>query len=109
MAKVMTVLVVVRKDTILPSIRELTVPWLCLTCRGPRGEPFGHNFMEDGESYYCHRWDNPCGHTDSYVDVIKEYEHAEDAKSRLYDLQERIKDWGPTTAVRRNDGTTQTC
>jgi hypothetical protein len=44
----------------------------CPVCGGPRGKLIGHNFHEDGESYFVHRWDNPCGHIDKYADVYRE-------------------------------------
>ena len=42
----------------------------CPVCGGPRGEPHPRNFYEDGASYSADCWDNPCGHVDSYEDVI---------------------------------------
>ena len=55
-----------------PIIRAVTVDWTCPVCGGPRGEPRGYNFYEDGDTYHCHRWDNPCGHVDLYEIVINE-------------------------------------
>ncbi|MBI4321881.1 MAG: hypothetical protein HY675_25585 [Chloroflexi bacterium] len=51
-------------------IDRVTVPWVCCTCGGPRGEPQPYNFCEDGEWLVCDRWTNPCGHVDVYDDVI---------------------------------------
>jgi hypothetical protein len=44
----------------------------CPVCGGPRGEPRGHNFYEDGDTFHVNVWDNPCGHVDRYPDVIAE-------------------------------------
>jgi len=44
----------------------------CPVCGGPRGILRGHNFYEDGESFFVHQWDNPCGHIDKYSDVYHE-------------------------------------
>lgn len=50
----------------------ITLPWVCPTCGGPRGEPYqGFNF--DGSrrlSVDC--WSNACGHRDVYIDLRKE-------------------------------------
>ena len=48
---------------------RITVPWVCIFCGGERGEPYWHNFCEDGHWYQVHRWDNPCGHVEKYTDV----------------------------------------
>lgn len=45
------------------------VLWNCPTCGETMGEPKGHNFIEDGHPYFCHRWENPCGHVAHYEDV----------------------------------------
>lgn len=44
----------------------------CPVCGDARGKPFGHNFYEDGTSYWCQCWKNGCGHIDIYPNVIKE-------------------------------------
>jgi hypothetical protein len=52
--------------------RSVTISALCPRCGGRRGEPFGHNFCDDGEWSWVQRWNNPCGHVDMYADVIRE-------------------------------------
>ncbi len=67
-----TVTIVDRGQTVSWTCRmlEVTVPWVCCTCGGVRGEPYGHNFHEDGDWLHCTRWDNPCGHVDKYSQVL---------------------------------------
>ena len=42
----------------------------CPKCGGPRGTSHRQRFCEDGEYYEVDCWANPCGHVDSYHDVI---------------------------------------
>lgn len=44
----------------------------CPVCGGPRGVPFKETYYESGQHYQTDCWINPCGHIDSYADVIKE-------------------------------------
>ena len=55
-----------------PNITAVTVDWVCPVCGGPRGEPHGYNWIEDGDGYHCDRWENPCGHVDYYDAMIGE-------------------------------------
>lgn len=55
-----------------PVIRRVEISTACPTCGGKRGEPYNHNFHEDGEWLSVDRWDNPCGHTDMYCAVLAE-------------------------------------
>jgi hypothetical protein len=55
-----------------PAIRRVETSVRCSVCGGRRGEPRNHNFHEDGQWLACDVWDNPCGHTDMYQDVIAE-------------------------------------
>ena len=41
----------------------------CPKCGGPRGEPVMHRQHEDGEWFTVSRWDNPCGHLDTYEEL----------------------------------------
>jgi hypothetical protein len=50
----------------------ITISDTCPVCGKPRGKPYGHNFIEEGESFFVNQWDNPCGHIDYYADCIKE-------------------------------------
>lgn len=45
----------------------------CPRCGGPRGDGIPYRFPEDGDYYVVDRWQNPCGHTDSYAAVLAEY------------------------------------
>ena len=38
----------------------------CPVCGKKRGEPFPYRFHEDGEWFVVDRWNNPCGHIDTY-------------------------------------------
>jgi hypothetical protein len=53
-------------------ILKVSVSPNCPVCGARRGKPYNHNFCEDGEWFSCDRWDNPCGHTDKYTDVLQE-------------------------------------
>jgi hypothetical protein len=55
-----------------PVLRTVEIADTCPECGGPRGEPRSKRQHEDGEWYSVDVWDNPCGHVDAYVDVIKE-------------------------------------
>lgn len=47
----------------------VTLPWVCLICGGPRGEP-GSTISYDGSRrLHVHGWSNPCGHVESYRQV----------------------------------------
>lgn len=53
-------------------LRTVTVGTSCPRCGGPRGKVRGLNSCSDGEYYHVHVWNNPCGHTDMYDDVVAE-------------------------------------
>lgn len=55
-----------------PCIREVTIPAVCPQCGGPRGEPRWLRTYDDGVWYSVQVWDNPCGHLDTYRDVVIE-------------------------------------
>lgn len=55
-----------------PTVRTVSIAWVCPVCGGPRGEPSETNFIEDGEWLNVHTWSNPCGHVDAYQDVLIE-------------------------------------
>ena len=60
---------IVNRDQIKPEIEVVEVPWACLDCGGRRGEPNPYTWYEDGWTLTCDRWQNPCGHIESYVRV----------------------------------------
>ena len=49
----------------------------CQECGEKRGKPYAHTFHECGEWYGVNRWDNPCGHIDTYKDVWHESQNLE--------------------------------
>lgn len=55
-----------------PRTRTVTISAFCPTCGARRGQPRGLNTCDDGTFYWVQVWDNPCGHVDHYVDVIRE-------------------------------------
>jgi hypothetical protein len=57
---------------IQPVTREVEISAFCPKDGQRRGEPRGLNQADDGAYYWVQVWDNPCGHTDMYEDVIKE-------------------------------------
>jgi hypothetical protein len=48
-----------------------TVPWRCLVCGGPRGEPYKGLSFDGSRRLGVDRWDNPCGHVETYAFVRK--------------------------------------
>ena len=55
-----------------PNIRRVTISAKCPRCGGARGATTNYNFYENGDSYSCDRWTNPCGHVDMYAAVLAE-------------------------------------
>lgn len=51
---------------------EVEIADTCPVCGGKRGKPYNHSFHEDGDWFNVNRWDNPCGHVDTYESVYKE-------------------------------------
>lgn len=47
----------------------LTMPWVCLHCGGPRGEPFETLSYDGSRRLRVHGWTNPCGHIEKYSAV----------------------------------------
>lgn len=56
-----------------PNIISVEIMDTCIRCGGPRGEPREESFSEDGGFYSCHRWENPCGHIDTYDKCLEEH------------------------------------
>jgi hypothetical protein len=50
----------------------VTIVATCPRCNGPRGYVHRGRVIEDGEHYSVDVWENPCGHEDSYADVLVE-------------------------------------
>lgn len=44
----------------------------CPICGGERGKPYSYRFHEDGDWFVVSKWDNPCGHVDTYGECLKE-------------------------------------
>lgn len=55
-----------------PCVRTIEIADNCPKCGEKRGEPQGLNSCDDGAYYWVQIWNNPCGHKDYYVDVIRE-------------------------------------
>jgi hypothetical protein len=51
----------------------LTVPWACIHCGAPRGEPFLTESWDGSRRLPVHGWRNPCGHPELYSDVRAHY------------------------------------
>lgn len=52
---------------------ELTLPWTCLQCGGPRGEPYDSLSYDGSLRMNVHSWSNPCGHVETYEEVRQAY------------------------------------
>jgi hypothetical protein len=70
--KTFSPLIVIRSGLGL-ELKRVHVSDKCPRCGGQRGESFNYHFSEDGDFYNCSRWNNPCGHVDSYKDVYEEH------------------------------------
>ncbi|QKW07012.1 hypothetical protein HUT18_11955 [Streptomyces sp. NA04227] len=55
------------------SVRSIVLSAECPRCGGPRGSAVPQRFHEDGDWYTVDKWDNPCGHVDTYTSVLAEY------------------------------------
>jgi hypothetical protein len=53
-------------------LRTIEIANTCPSCGGPRGKPFQRTIYEHGRPYTVSEWDNPCGHVDTYRDVLAE-------------------------------------
>lgn len=53
------------------STLTVTLPWKCLECGGPRGEPFEGLSYDGSRRLHVHSWTNPCGHVEKYSAVRK--------------------------------------
>ncbi len=45
------------------------LPWVCLVCGGPRGEPVPKLSYDGSLRMNVHGWTNPCGHLEKYSAV----------------------------------------
>ena len=51
------------------SALTVSLPWVCLHCGGPRGEPFPTRSFDGSRVLFCDGWSNPCGHVEKYSEV----------------------------------------
>lgn len=47
----------------------VTLPWTCLHCGGPRGEPVDTISYDGSRRLGVHGWTNPCGHIEKYSEI----------------------------------------
>lgn len=47
------------------------LPWKCIHCGAPRGEPYLSRSWDGSRQLECHSWINPCGHIETYSEVRK--------------------------------------
>lgn len=52
--------------------KTIEISNLCPICGEKRGIPYQFRFHEDGEWFVVNKWDNPCGHIDSYKNCLLE-------------------------------------
>jgi hypothetical protein len=45
------------------------IPWYCIHCKKPRGEPFETLSFDGSRRLGVHGWNNPCGHVERYSEV----------------------------------------
>ncbi len=46
-----------------------TLPWVCIFCGQPRGEPELALSYDGSRGLEVHKWENPCGHIETYEAV----------------------------------------
>lgn len=54
--------------------KTITISDNCPICGGPRGKPEPYRFCEDGEWFVVDKWENACGHLDTYGNCLREAE-----------------------------------
>lgn len=69
-----TVQVPARDDHEGRATITLTLPWVCPSCGGPRGEPKRVLSYDGSRRLACDGWTNPCGYIDAYDAVRLEAE-----------------------------------
>lgn len=47
----------------------VTLPWVCLHCGEPRGEPYDALSYDGSRRLAVHSWKNACGHVEKYAEV----------------------------------------
>lgn len=62
---------------------QVTLPWVCPECGGPRGEVFKTISWDGSRRLGCDGWHNKCGHLDTYANVRKEYRALREACAEL--------------------------
>lgn len=65
----MTVTIYSRNDW--NGTRTVTISTFC-SCGQRRGTPFLTVYWKDERCYQVHKWENPCGHVETYKDVLNE-------------------------------------
>jgi hypothetical protein len=66
--------------------RKIVIGDYCLKCGEKRGSPYPFQFYEDGATFTVDKWDNPCGHFDSYRSAWEE--HVRLQKKRRYTFEQ---------------------
>ena len=61
--------------------RRVEIKDTCPICGGKRGTPYNYAFCEDGEWFNVDRWENPCGHIDSYALCWQEHKELQEQKN----------------------------
>lgn len=76
------------------GLHSITVelPWVCLVCGGPRGEPFEALSFDGSRRLSCHAWRNPCGHSEPYGKVRLAY-----GQRAAQKVEAAIEKWEGTT------------
>jgi hypothetical protein len=48
---------------------QVALPWRCIHCGAPRGEPRPAVSYDGSLRLDCDGWENPCGHVEKYSEV----------------------------------------
>jgi len=48
---------------------RITVPWVCIHCGEPRGEPVEGTVRDGAKQLEVHTWENACGHIEAYSEI----------------------------------------
>lgn len=50
----------------------IEIAGFCPICQCKRGKPYSYRFCEDEQWFTVDKWENECGHLDTYGDVYQE-------------------------------------
>jgi hypothetical protein len=61
----------------------VTLPWTCIHCGGPRGEPYDALSYDGSLRLHVHSWTNPCGHIEKYSEIRAWLANLQDGRASI--------------------------